>query len=582
MSASEPVGIDDISRRARMEIDGATPSDFAGGYKGGRKDRRALRNWRPKGGSADADVLLDLPDLRARSRDLARNTPVAAGAIVTTVTGVLGSGLELQASIDHESLGITAEQADIHEREQERLFAAFARRCDFTGVQCFDELQELCLRAEHESGDALIIRRYRKDAGDVFGTKLQVIEADRLCNANRAADTDTLAGGVEMTTHGVPLFYHVADKHPGSLRTQPTAWERIPARTADGLPTVIHLFTRTRPDLTRGVPYLAGVIEHLKQISDYSDAEVTAAVVGAMMTVFIETPIDEDAEGNPAFGERRDGNAVNEVGLGNGAVMSLEPGEKANLVNPSRPNPQYDAFWKSFMCQVGVALELPVELLIKHFEASYSASRAALEMAWQTFKRKRDRFANRFCDEVYGWAMDEAVASGLIRRPGYFADPLIRAAWLGAEWIGPPRFSLQPQQEAAADEIDMRLGVKTGEQVCRERTGGEIEKKLPQRAKEMTMAREAGLVPEPAQQGAPRQASNAPPPDDPADDGADPPDALATMLADALRAHQPIVNVHSAPVSVTVDGQTKTRTRKTVESYDEDGRIKSIIEEDAS
>ena len=494
------VGMDDpgvgVTRRARLELENA-PQDNGRGYKGGRRDRRALRNWRPKGGSADADTLLDLPDLRARSRDLGRNTPVAAGAIVTTVTGVLGSGLELQASIDHEALGITAEQADIHEREQERLFKAFARRCDFTTVQCFDELQELCLRAEHESGDVLIIRRWRKDPGDVFGTKLQVIEADRLCNAGRAADTDTLAGGVEMTTHGVPVAYHVADKHPGSLRTQPTTWERIPARTPAGLPTAIHLFTRTRPDLTRGVPYLAGVIEHLKQIGDYSDAEVTAAVVGAMMTVFVETAIDEDAEGNPAFGEKTDD--PREVGLGNGAVVSLMPGEKANLVNPSRPNPQYDAFWKSFMCQVGVALELPVELLIKHFTASYSASRAALEMAWQTFKRKRDRFAYRFCDEAYGWAMDEAVAMGLISRPGYFADPMIRAAWLGAEWIGPPRFSLQPQQEAAADEIDMRLGVKTGEQVCRERTGGEIEKKLPQRKKELAMLPPSATQPAPTQ-----------------------------------------------------------------------------------
>lgn len=496
------VGMDDpgfdVTRRARLELDGGPSSDTSGGYKGGRKDRRGIRNWRPKGGSADADTLLDLPDLRARSRDLARNTPVAAGALVTTVTGVLGSGLELQASIDHEALGLTPEQADVYEREQERLFKSFARRCDFTGVQCFDELQELCLRAEHESGDALIVRRYRKDPGDVFGTKLQVVEADRLCNANRAADTDTLAGGVEMTTHGVPIAYHVADKHPGSRRTQPTAWEKIPARTATGLPTVIHLFTRTRPDLTRGIPYLAGVIEHVKKIDNYSDAEVDAAVVGAMMTVFIETPLDEDAEGNPAFGEKKEGNAANEIGLGNGAVMSLAPGEKASLVNPSRPNPNYDAFWKSFMCQIGVALELPVELLIKHFEASYSASRAALEMAWQTFKRKRDRFANRFCDEAYGWAMDEAVAIGLISRPGYFADPMIRAAWLGAEWIGPPRFSLQPQQEAAADEIDVRLGVKTREQVCRERTGGEIEKKAPQLVKEQAMLPKPEAAPAPA------------------------------------------------------------------------------------
>lgn len=463
-----------------------------GGYKGGRRDRRPTRNWRPFGGSADADTLPDLDDLRTRARDLARNSPIATGAIATTVTGTLGAGLTLQASIDHEALGITPEAADQAEREQEREWWSFCRRCDFTRVQCFDELQELVYRARKESGDVLIVRRYRKDPGDVYGTKLQVIEADRLSNPNRAADTDTIAGGVEVDRDGAPVRYHISDRHPGNLRVAAALkWDAIPARTRDGLPIVIHLYDRFRPELTRGVPLLAPVIEHLKQISDYSDAEVTAAVVGAMTTFVIETPLGEDA--GPVVGEQTPTTADNEVELGSGATLALAPGEKANLLNPSRPNANFDPFMQAFLRQIGVALELPFELLIKHFTASYSASRAALEMAWQTFSRERARFAERFCQEVYGWAMDEAVASGRLARPGWFADPGIRQAWLGAEWIGPRRFSLNPQQEAAADQIDFEMGTKTGEQICIERTGGEIEKKLAQRKKEIALSREAGL-----------------------------------------------------------------------------------------
>lgn len=460
-----------------------------GSWKGGRKDRRPTRNWRPGGGSADADTLLDLPDLRARSRDLARNTPIATGALATMVTGTLGAGLALQASIDGDRLGITPEQADLAEREQEREFAIFAARCDFTRVQCFDELQELIYRAKRESGDVLVVRRYRKDAGDAYGTKLQVIEADRLSNPNRAADSERITGGVETDGDGAPIAYHVSTRHPGNLRgALAMKWERIPARTAHGLQAVIHLYDRSRPELTRGAPYLAPVIEHLKQIGDYSDAEVTAAVIGAMTTVFIESQTEDDA--NPVIGEQTATTEPNEVELGNGAMISLAPGEKANMVNPARPNANFDPFWLAFMRQIGVALEIPVELLIKHFTASYSASRAALEMAWQTFSRERARFAARFCQEVYGWAMDEAVASGRLARPGWFADPGIRAAWLGAEWIGPRRFSLNPQQEASADETDIRNGVKTREQVCIERTGGEIEKKIPQLGRERALMRE--------------------------------------------------------------------------------------------
>ena len=464
-----------------------------GAWKGGRKDRRPTRNWRPKAGSADADTLPDLPDLRSRSRDHERNSPIGTGAIATSVTGIIGAGLKLQASIDAEALGIAPEQADAAEREQEREFALFCKRCDFTRVQSFDELQELVLRSKKSSGDVLIVRRYRKDAGDSYGTKLQVLEADRLSNPDRAGDTETVSGGVETDKDGAPVKYHISNRHPGNLRALPDKWEAVPARTAAGLAAVIHLYDRTRPEMTRGLPFLAPVIEHLKQISDYSDAEVTAAVIGAMTTLAIETPLDTDAEGNPPVGERTETTADNEVQLGNGAVISLAPGEKANLLSPSRPNAQFDPFWMSFMRQIGVALELPAELLIKHFTASYSASRAALEMAWQTFSRERARFAARFCQEVYGWAMDEAVASGRLARPGWFADSGVRDAWLAANWIGPRRFSLNPLQEANADKVDFEMGTKSGEEICMERTGGEIEKKLAQRKKEEALRRDAGL-----------------------------------------------------------------------------------------
>lgn len=488
---SPRAGAERIAWRTRLNA----MADAGGGYKGGRRDRRALRNWRPKAGSADADTLPDLPDLRARSRDHARNTPIATGAIATRVTGTIGAGLTLQASIDHEALGITPEQADFAEREQEREFAIFCRRCDFTRVQHFDELQELALRGRHESGDTLIIRRFRQDPGDAYGTKLQVIEADRLSNPNRAADNQKIAGGVEVDEDGAPVAYHVSSRHPGNLRdTTAMTWTRVPARTPDGLTAVIHLYDRLRPELTRGIPLLAPIIEHLKQIADYSDAEVTAAVTSGFITAFVKTPLDEDEQGQPMIGQKTATTADDEVELGAGAVISGAPGEDMTLLNPSRPNANFDPFWLAFMRQIGVALELPVELLIKHFTASYSASRAALEMAWQTFSRDAKRFANRVCHEVYGWAMDEAVASGRLARPGWFADPGIRDAWLGANWIGARRFSLNPQQEAAADRIDWEMGTKTGEQICIERTGGTIEGKIRQRGKEIELSRDAGLA----------------------------------------------------------------------------------------
>jgi lambda family phage portal protein len=463
-----------------------------GGYEGGRRDRRGTKLWRPQAGSADADTLPDLPDLRARTRDLARNVPLATGAIATKVTNVVGDGLQLQACIDAKTLGLTDEQADRAEQENEREWAAFCKSADFTRVQHFDELSALALRSVSESGDVFVVRRYRKDQGDAYGTKLQLVEADRVSNPHRAADTDAISGGVEVDGDGVPRAYHVSDRHPGNMRTAAIKWARVPAWSPTGKRVVLHLFDRLRPDLTRGVPYLAPVIEELKQLGDYSDAEVRAAVTSALVTWFIQTSADEDT-GEPVIGERAPNLASDEVKLGSGAVISLGPGEKPVLTNPSRPNEKFDPFFLAMTRQIGVALELPQELLIKHFTASYSASRAALEMAWQFFRRCRTWLARNLHAHVYEWMMEEAVASGRLDRPGFFDDPVLRQAWLGAEWIGPARASLNPYQEAQADALDIETGTKTREQVCMERTGGRVERKTAQLVKEQKLRTEGGL-----------------------------------------------------------------------------------------
>lgn len=483
--ANPVAGLERIRARAMMSATGF-------GYDGGRRERRATKRWRPFDGSADADTLLDLPDLRARSRDLDRNVPIATGAIATKTTNVIGEGLQLQACIDFDALGITEDDADDMERENEREFALFAKSCDFSRVQHFAELQYLAFRSESLSGDVFAIRRYRKDSGDRYGTKVQLLEADRVSNPGRMQDTDRVSGGVEIDKDGVPQIYHVTDRHPGGLRVGALNWNPVPARTPTGEQVVLHLFERLRPEQSRGVPYLAPVIEHIKQLGNYSDAEVTAAVVSAMYTLIVETPTEDDNQ--PIAGERDASLNDNEVKLGSGAAISLAPGEKASFANPTRPNAQFDPFVTAFLRQIGVALELPFELLIKHFTASYSASRAALEMAWQFFDRQRRRFGRHFCQVIYEWMMDEAVANEILARPGYFEDPIARQAYLGANWRGSRKPSLNPLQEAQADEIDiLHSRVRTREEVCMERTGGRWEDKQRQIIKEETTLVEIGV-----------------------------------------------------------------------------------------
>lgn len=467
-----------------------------GGYAGGKRDRRATRNWRPKQTSVNEELSYDLPDLRTRSRDLARNVPIATGAINTVVTSVVGDGLVLQSQIDQEALGLTPDQAESWQRQAEREFAIWSRRPDFTSRLNFDELQELVFRAVLESGDIFVARRRRKDRQDTYGLKLQLIEADRVSNENNGSNSATLVDGIELDTDGVPVAYHISSRYPDDVgRGVKREWRRFEAGSSlTGQPQILHLYKQLRPDQARGIPYLSPVVEAIKQLGDYAEAEVRAAVISAMFTVFVKPGMVSD-DGDADFVGTTEGVDPNsEIALGNGAIVDLGPNEDVVFADPKRPNTAFDGFVTAMSRHIGVALELPYEMLLKSFTASYSASRAALEMAWQMFRTRRSWLAWKFCQPVYEWVITEAVASGRLSAPGYFDDPIIREAWLGSDWIGPSRIQLDPSKEAAADLIDLGMGVTTRQQIIMERKGGSFEQKHQQLVREQRMRDADGLI----------------------------------------------------------------------------------------
>lgn len=468
-----------------------------GGYTGGKRDRRSTRNWRPGQTSANEELSADLPDLRARSRDLSRNVPLATGAIHTVVTGVVGGGFTLASRIDQAVLGLSDEQAVKWQQKAEREFAIWAKRADFTSRLNFDGQLELAFRSVLESGDVFVVRRRRFDPGDTYGLKLQLVEADRCSNPGRRQDTVSMVDGVELDSDGVPVAYHFSSRHPDDMgRNSTREWRRYDAGvTATGTPIILHLYRQMRPDQVRGAPFLSPVIDALKQLGDYADAEIRAAVISAMFTVFIKQETPDDGQ-NSIIGTNDSTANVDpktELQLGSGAIVDLGPGEEPVFADPTRPNPAFDAFVKATCRHIGVALEIPVELLLKSFGTSYSASRAALEMAWQMFSSRQDWLKWNFCQPVYEWVITEAVSSGRLSAPGFFADPIVREAWLGSAWEPPRKIQLDPQKEAAASLILRSAGIITNEYWIRQTTGGDFESTTRQLAKENAALKAAGI-----------------------------------------------------------------------------------------
>ena len=95
---------------------------------------------------------------------------------------------------------------------------------------------------------------------------------------------------------------------------------------------------------------------------------------------------------------------------------------------------------------------------------------------------RRKWFVDDFCQPVYEIWLSEAVARGRIHAPGFFQDPLIRAAWCRAQWIGPVQGSLDPLKEAQAAVLQIQHALKTHEQVTMEVSGGDWDSNVEQLA----------------------------------------------------------------------------------------------------
>lgn len=469
--------------------------------------KKSMIGWQAVSRSPDEDITRNVHTLRQRSRDLYMGgAALAASALKTMRTNVVGTGLWLEPTIDAEYLGLTQEEALALKRKIEREYNLWAESvdCDAARQSNMYQLQQLAFISQLMSGDCFALLPMFKRTQSRYDLRVRLIEADRcrspFPNQDEFGTTGdpNIFGGVETNSNGEVVAYHFSNRHPNStLHYNKDEWVRVEAfGSQSGRRNVLHLIEMERPEQRRGVPVLAPVLEAVKQLGRYTEAEIMAAVVTSMFTVFIESETDSNNPLQPGFGDddQFDAGDENSYELGHGSIVGLAPGEKANFANPLRPNTAFDGFVIAICRQIGAAIEIPYELLVKNFTASYSASRAALLEAWKMFKMRRSWLASSFCQPIYEEWFSEAVAKGFIPAPGFFADPLIRRAYTKAEWHGPSQGQLDPLKEVKAAKVRVDEGFSTRERETAEMTGADFESNHAQRVREETLRREGGLI----------------------------------------------------------------------------------------
>ncbi|MDE7243736.1 MAG: phage portal protein [Oscillospiraceae bacterium] len=491
----------------------------ASGYSdaGASLYRNALKGFNARSSAPNEDIDWNNYTLRQRSRMLYMSSPLATSAINTNRTKVIGVGLTLKSAIDREILGLSPEAAKQWQKHTEREFALWADRkanCDATGVNDFAGMQQLALISWLMSGDTFVlVKRYEPSNINPYSLRLHIVEADRvrtptkygglrypgMTDGENPDNHNRIFDGVEVDSNGMAVAYYVHNNYPWQITNRDDDWVRVEAYgEKTHLPNILHIMSSERPDQYRGVSYLAPAIEPILQLNRYINSALTMALIQSYFTAWIimqsntdEIPWDSvggwddmDVPGAQFTAPARPRTSPDELEMGPGQLRTLKEGEDIKFGNPTMPVPGFDAFVKTFCKLVGAGMGIPYDVLVKEYNSSYSAARAALLDSWEDFRMRRKWFVDDYCQPGYEIWLAEAVARGRIKAPGFFNDPLVRAAWCGARWIGPVQGSLDPLKEAQAAVLQIQHALKTHEQVTREMSGGDWDENVEQLAAE--------------------------------------------------------------------------------------------------
>ncbi|ODN70210.1 phage portal protein [Methylobrevis pamukkalensis] len=498
----------------------------AGGYAGGFTARsnyaaadlgsQAMGGYLPPLLSADAAWLAERDVTVARLRDLIRNEGWAQSAVNRLTDMSVGATFRLSAKPDPVGLGISVEAAKAFGREIDAAWRQYADDPTFRGdVQrrlLFAGMVGLAFREMVGVGEAVAVLHWRPRAGWPFATCLQIIDPDRLSNPDGRMDDDHLRGGVELDDDGAPVAYYLRRRHPGDVAGSLDAftWDRVPRWEQIGdweRPRVLHAYEMGRADQSRGISGLVSALVSTRMLSRYSEAEVRTAALNATITGAIYSEFgnhymaellgaDESEMDWGALNTQRAEFYKNRPTYEDTRFLMMHPTDKLEMNTQARNTSGFPAFQAVFLQKLAASIGLSYEQLSMDWsKTNYSSARAALNEVWRRINVLRATIINSFTQPFYTAWLEDAIDSGRLTvpagAPDFYDAP---AAYVRADWIGPPRGYVDPVKEAQASQMRIEAMISTLEREIAEQ-GGDIDTVLPQLAAEQAMLASLGLRP---------------------------------------------------------------------------------------
>jgi lambda family phage portal protein len=440
-------------------------------YRGASRTDRNFRNYDVTSGNPDSQSLGELPILRARANDLYRNNSIARGAVLTATTSVIGSGVQLQSTMTNEVLSERlgwdedqiSETENILERKWHEYISSY--ECDANRRMTFHQLETVSFKTFLNSGECFATLPYVLRKGSRFPLKINLIDPNDVSNPFNMFSNKNLRDGIELDNDGTPIAYHIQTNH--NLYELNQEWKRIPAfGEKTGRKNVLHIFNPDFIGQSRGVPWIAPVIQDIKTLGDFNKNKAIKAAVENLFVGFIKTNRANGIEDvfkdevPRDFSSERD--RERDLTLEPGLIQTLDEGEDIGFHNPTANQGSEFMAFNDAMCQyIAIGLGLPKDMVTKVYNASFTASKASRMEAFRYFLTIRNLFVSQFHNPIYQEFVDMLVEMEEIDIPGYFEDEEIRHAVLCAEWVGESPGQIDPVRETTASILKINNALST-------------------------------------------------------------------------------------------------------------------------
>ena len=397
--------------------------------------------------------------LRNRARYEGANNGYCRGLIDTIATDLIGTGPRLQMSSGDDVADAWVE-------------IEFSRWC--RAVKWPEKLRT-ATKAKVQDGEVFGLQISNPGLPTPVKLDMKTVEGDQV----RFVDLNMLmvpsVDGIRFDEWGNPIEYHVLRIHPGywsyatGLVGLPWEYDVWPAKF------VMHWFRADRPGQHRGLPEIMAALPLFAQLRRYTLAVLQAAETAADFAMWMHTPTlaDDDGSGPPVTVP----NDFDLFPLTRNMVATLPEGYDIGQTKPEQPTTTHDMFVRTILREIGRGLKAPYRKVAgDSSQANFSSENHGELDWWRGIDETRKDLEYGPMDRMLAaWlfeARDLRIGNGDYGAPYIPAD--VRRAletsgllsghacdlpdhtwnWQAREWPN-------PQQEASADETNLRSGTDT-------------------------------------------------------------------------------------------------------------------------